>query len=101
MIGCISFLLFRDICGAQVKGVKDDMSAIRSNINQIKELHSKIVTEVSQTKSKGMSPLLPQDFFSSAPRPPILYSVFTLRANSCLPTFEKLMTLLTLYRAFG
>lgn len=39
----------------QVKGVKDDMSAIRANINQIKEYHAKIVTEVSQTKSKEHS----------------------------------------------
>mmetsp|Transcript_1523 Transcript_1523/g.3153 ORF Transcript_1523/g.3153 Transcript_1523/m.3153 type:complete len:331 (+) Transcript_1523:209-1201(+) len=42
----------------KVKGVKDDMSAIRSNINKIKELHAKIVTEVSQTKSKEHSAAL-------------------------------------------
>ncbi|KAJ1477134.1 t-SNARE [Baffinella frigidus] len=37
---------------AKVKSVKDEMGDIRKNINQIKELHSKIITEVSQQKSK-------------------------------------------------
>jgi len=38
-----------------VKGIKEQMSSIRKNINQIKDLHSKIITEVSQQKSKGLS----------------------------------------------
>eukprot|EP00961_Rhodomonas_salina_P290519 3925671-Rhodomonas_salina.3 len=54
----------------QVKGVKDDMSAIRANINQIKEYHAKIVTEVSQTKSKGSlpSPFFLQFFLGTVPK---------------------------------
>ncbi len=32
---------------------KDSMVPIRTNINAMKELHAKIITEVSQTKSKG------------------------------------------------
>lgn len=38
-----------------MKGIKEQMSSIRKNINQIKDLHSKIITEVSQQKSKGLS----------------------------------------------
>ena len=38
----------------QVKSVKDEMGEIRKNINHIKDLHSKIITEVSQQKSKGV-----------------------------------------------
>jgi hypothetical protein len=36
-----------------VRQCKDKMVPIRTNINAMKELHAKIITEVSQTKSKG------------------------------------------------
>mmetsp|Transcript_79543 Transcript_79543/g.116604 ORF Transcript_79543/g.116604 Transcript_79543/m.116604 type:complete len:345 (-) Transcript_79543:132-1166(-) len=39
----------------RVRQCKDTMVPIRKNINLIKELHTKIITEVSQTKSKEYS----------------------------------------------
>lgn len=37
----------------QVKGVKNEMASIRSSMQQVKDLQTKIITEVSQQKSKG------------------------------------------------
>jgi hypothetical protein len=37
----------------QVQQVKQDMGTIRTNIIEITALHGKIITEVSQQKTKG------------------------------------------------